>query len=87
MVTDKPARVAILGGDGRIRTARWPRSRVRIFRGRRYGGNGELRRLERALKSGTVDLLVILARWNSHSATSRALRLCRRLGVRVQVVP
>jgi len=87
MVKDHPNRVAVLGGDGRISASRWPQSDVRVFLARRYGGNGELRRLERALKAGTVDLLVVLARWNSHSATTRALRLCRRLGIRVEVVP
>ena len=87
MVNDQQVRVAVLGGDGRGSASRWPAAEVRVLRARRYGGNGELRRLEGALKAGTVDLLVVLARWNSHSVTTRALRLCRKLGVRVEVVP
>ena len=80
-------RVAVLGGDGRFRPEKLPGCRVRLYRGCRYGGNGELRRLEQALKAGTIDRLIVLARWNSHSVTSRALRLCRRLQIPVQIQP
>ncbi len=87
MVTDRVPRVAVLGGDGR-RSQDWaPGTDVRIFQGRRYGGNGELKRLERSMRSGSVDRLVILARWNGHSATTFAARLARRLGIPVEVVP
>ena len=60
---------------------------MRVFTARRYGGNGELRRLERALKTGTYDHVFILARWNSHSTTRRVLNLCRRRHIPVTVIP
>ncbi len=86
MVTRRP-RVAVLGGDGRFQAERLRGCRVRVFPARRYAGNGSLRRLEQSLRSGGVDRVVVLARWNSHSATGRVLRLCRQLGVPVEVVP
>ena len=87
MVTDRPARVAVLGGDGR-RAEDWaPGADVRVFLGRRYGGNGELKRLERSMRAGSVDRLVVLARWNGHSATTYAVRLARRLRVPFEIVP
>ena len=79
--------LAVLGGDGRFRPDGFPDHEVRIFRGRRFGGNGELRRLEQSLRSGGIDRLLLLARWNSHSATGRVLRLCRLLGVPFEIVP
>lgn len=86
MVTRRP-RVAVLGGDGRFRHEALPGCRVRVFPARRYAGNGSLRRLERSLRSGGVDRVLILARWNGHSATSRVLRLCRQLDVAFEVIP
>lgn len=80
-------RVAVLGGDGRAASKYRHLGEVRTFKGRRFGGNGELRRLERALKSRRIDRVVILTRGCGHSASGRALRLCRKLGVRVQMVP
>lgn len=86
MVTSKP-RVAVLGGDGRFCQESMPGCAVRVFPARRYAGNGPLRSLERSLRSGGVDRVVILARWNGHSTTNRVLRLCRQLGIPVEVVP
>lgn len=80
-------RLAILGGDGRFRVDAFPDCDVHLFLARRYGGNGELRRLEKALRSGRIDRVLILARWNGHSATTRILRLCRALCVPVRVQP
>ncbi len=82
-----PARVAVVGGDGRPSSWRDLGRAVRVFTARRYGGNGELRRLERALKTGTYDHVFILARWNSHSTTRRVLALCRRRSIPVTVIP
>jgi len=48
---------------------------------------GELRRLIAAVRARSVDLVIILARWNGHSATSVVRRFCRRAGVEVVVVP
>lgn len=82
-----PVRVAILGGDARQRD-RWPQyTAARFFTACRDGGNGELRRLLAALRAQAFDLVVILARWNSHAVTGPVRRTCRQLGVRVEVVP
>lgn len=52
-----------------------------------FGGNGEARRLEHALRSGRIQKLFILARWNGHSATVRMRKVARAQGVEVVVVP
>ena len=78
---------AILGGDGRFGRQDVPGCVLRTFEGGRSGGNGELRRFERALKAGSFDRVIVLARWNGHSVTRRALRLCRRLGIPFTVHP
>ena len=79
-------RVAVLGGDAR-QVNRWTGFKESLFfMARRDGGNGELRRLSASLRTKSIDLMIILARWNSHSATKQILRLCRTLGVRVVVV-
>lgn len=75
----------MLGGDGRFDTSRLPGCRVRVYKARRYGGNGEQSRLVRSLKSGGVDRLVILARWNAHCVTEPIRRLCSRLGIPIEV--
>lgn len=78
-------RVAVLGGDGRMRPeGRWG-AEVVHFKSPRDGGNGEARRLEAALRAGAFDLLVVLTRWNSHSVTRKLRSLCRRLGIRVAI--
>ena len=80
-------RVAVLGGDAR-QQRRWSELGTPVFfQGQRFGGNGQLRRLESALRSGTIDQVVILARWNGHSATAKVRRLCRSRGVPVTLVP
>jgi hypothetical protein len=80
-------RVAILGGDARQKSRWAPYGAPIFFKARRYGGNGELRRLHSALRAGSIDLVIILARWNGHSVTRKVRHLCRRLGVDVFVVP
>jgi hypothetical protein len=80
-------RVAVLGGDAR-QQGRWSElGTPTYFQARRFGGNGELRRLESALRAGTFDHVVILARWNGHSATTKVRRLCRSRGVPVTLIP
>lgn len=83
--------VAVLGGDGRIPGKIWkmlpPGAELRQFQGARYGGDGEIRALEQALKRGTIRRVLILARWNGHSATDRILKLCRKLGIVFVLIP
>lgn len=78
-------RVAVLGGDGRFDPDRIPGADIRVYKARRYGGNGELRRLEAAIRQGGIDLVVVLTRWNCHSVTQKILGLCRRIGVKVEM--
>ncbi len=91
MVALAPARrVAILGGDARQErrgTDFGELGEAVYFQGRRFGGNGELRRLEQAIRAGSFALVVILARWNAHAVTRKVLRLCRSRGVTVMIVP
>ena len=77
-------RVALVGGDGR-QARRWDGAVVQ-FRAPRDGGNGELRRVLSALRSGRYGRVIILAQWNAHSATVAIRRLCRQLGIPFEVV-
>ncbi len=79
--------VAVFGGDGRLRSGLIAAPKVTLFKSPHYGGNGDLRRLQAALRAGSYKTLVLLARWNSHSATRKLRVLCRRLGVRVVIMP
>jgi len=79
-------RTAVLGGDGR-HPERWDAlGDVVIFRAPRDGGNGELRRLEAAIKAGSISRVVILSRFNGHSATQKIRRTCFTHAVPVVVV-
>ena len=81
-----PARVAVFGGDSR-QLERWSELGSTVFfRAQRSGGNGELRRLESALRAGSIDHVAILTRWNGHSATTKIRRLCRSRGVAVTLI-
>ncbi len=85
--TGSVSTIAILGGDGRLDREVVPGCELRVFKGPRAGGNGELRRFERALRAGSFDCVFVLARWNGHPGTRRARLLCRRLGVPFAVHP
>ena len=79
-----PPRVAVFGGDGR-HSARWEkRGEVRYFPSSGNGGNAGARRLEQAVRTGGVDLVVILIRWNGHPGTKRIRDLCSSLRVPVE---
>lgn len=84
-MVNRKQRVAVLGGDGRFDHGSVPGARVRVFQSSRYGGNGPARRLERSIRSGGVDMVIVLARWNGHSQVNHLRRLCRQLGVPVEV--
>jgi len=62
-------------------------ARVVYYRAPRNGGNGELRVLDAALRAGTFGRESILARWNNHADTRAIRRVCKRLGISVEVVP
>jgi hypothetical protein len=78
-------RVAVYGGDAR-QVERWGAANVVFYESSKFGGNGELRRIESALRAGTIAEVIILRKWNGHSGTSKVRKLCRRLGVPFRVV-
>ncbi len=79
-------RTAVFGGDVRQR-ARWADlDDAEFFMSTRYGGNGEVRRLTAALRGGRIRRVLLLTRWNGHSAVNAIRALCRDLGVPVDLV-
>lgn len=79
-------RVAILGGDGR-NPERWAAlGEVEVYKAPRDGGNGEMRRLEAAIRAGGIARVLVIARFNGHSGMKRLRRLCRAHGVRFVVM-
>jgi hypothetical protein len=79
-----PLRIAVFGGDGRQHKAAERRGSVRYYRSPRNGGNGDQHKLEASLRAGGVDLVLILKRWNGHSATRKICGLCDKLQVPVE---
>lgn len=79
--------IAVLGGDGRPHSRIPSGASARYFAAAGDGGNGEARRLAAALRSGTIDHVYILTRWNSHKVTGRIRRICKQLGIPVTLVP
>lgn len=79
------SRTAILGGDGRRHKRLSYGLGARVFPARKYGGNGLIRALKAALRSGNIDRVVLLVRFLDHSTSEHVKRLCRRLGVKVEV--
>ncbi len=73
-------RIAIVGGDDRIRQCRWPAGHdLRFYQGGRWGGNGPLKSLLAGLAAGKFDLVIILTRWVGHSTctTLTSAATCR----------
>lgn len=79
-------RVAVIGGDGRLRPGLVEAPEVVVFKSPRDGGNGDARRLEAALRAGSFGTLIVLIRWNSHSTTRKLRLLCKKLGVEIVVI-
>ena len=76
-------RVAVYGGDSRQRE-RWRGDEFVHFQSSKNGGNGELRRLEAALRAGNIGQVILLWKWNGHSGMAKVRALCRRLRVPVR---
>jgi hypothetical protein len=75
-------RIAVVGGDGRPMGGVPIGPNVRAFPTPKYGVNGVLRRLDAALRSRRIDLVVVLTRFVDHSTASRVKAMCRNLGIR-----
>ena len=79
-------RVAVVGGDERIRTFYPPRLEVRRYGSRKCRGNGGLKQALATIRVGGLDAVVLLVRWLGHPA-SRAVRgACKRAGIPCAVV-
>ncbi len=85
-MVSRSLRVAVLGGDGRKLPKQIVGRRIRHYPSSRFGGNGAHRRLCASIRSGAVDLVVIIARWNGHSEVGVVRAACRRAGVKVRII-
>jgi hypothetical protein len=75
-------RIAVFGGDQRPRAQfEQLQAEVSYYGSQREGGNGPLKRLLSAIRSGAVDEVIVLTRWNGHSATRAVRAACRSFGV------
>jgi hypothetical protein len=50
---------------------------VRFYGGVKDVGTGDLKRLEAAIKAGSIDEVYMLIRWNGHNTTQMVSKLCR----------
>jgi hypothetical protein len=58
---------------------------TRYYGSQRDVGNGEFRRLSAAIHAGTIDHVVILARWNGHASQAELKRICRSNNVTLEI--
>jgi len=73
--------VAVIGGDVRPHE-RYPAAVVvRRYRSAKYGGNGSIRSAIGAIRSGSIDAVVLLTRWMGHSSFHAIRDACSRAGV------
>lgn len=54
---------------------------VRFFGSPRDTGLGDLKRLEAAIKAGSIDQVYMQTRWNGHTTTQTITRLCKDRGI------
>jgi len=54
---------------------------VRFFGSPRDTGLGDLKRLEAAIKAGSIDQVYMQTRWNGHTTTQTVTRLCKERGI------
>ena len=80
-------RVAVVGGRGDLGPLTRLGEGVVIFGSVGDCGSGDVRRLVGAIRAGSFDIVFVLARWGSHSATSRIRNTCRNLKVRFVIWP
>lgn len=78
--------VLLVGGDARQGDRRIGRAFVRAVASRKFGGNGGHRSLIASIRSGRVELVVLLARWIGHSEAGSITATCRAAGVRYLLV-
>lgn len=83
----KPLRVALVGGDPKRLVVLVEGVVVQAFGSARDVGTGELKRLQQSIRSGALDLVVVLARFVGHSMYDVVRDECRRARVRCRLLP
>lgn len=78
-----PSRVAIYGGDGRHLHRFTAVGSFRVFSGNRYG-RGSLSALDEAIRTGSIDLVIVLVRFIGHPEYRALKRVCRSTGTMVR---
>ena len=78
--------VVVVGGDARHGDRRIRNALVRAVASIKHGGSGKHRALIAAIRSGTVGLVILLARWLGHSERDAIAATCRAVGVRCLTV-
>lgn len=77
--------IAIVGGDGRHDIHKFPNASVRCFPSERDGGRGDQKALLATVRSGSIDLVVVLVRWFGHAQFRTLREACRLANVRMVV--
>jgi hypothetical protein len=80
-------RVAVVGGRGEAPQLKRLGDTVVLYGSAGDAGEGEARRLESAIRSGSFSHVFVLARWGAHSVTARLRRVCRQTGTHMVVWP
>lgn len=77
--------IVIVGGDGRQRHHQIRNASIRCFASSKHG-NGNPRSVIAALRSGSVDLVILLVRWLGHPERHAIVATCRTQAVRYLVI-
>lgn len=72
--------IAIVGGNGRAHSIRVA-AEIRSYPSSLDGGNGSIRRVIAAIKSGKIQLVLLLVRWIGHSEYDAVVKACKAAGV------
>jgi hypothetical protein len=59
---------------------------IRVFGSPRDTGVGDFKRLEAAIKAGSIDEVYMPVRWNGHTTTKNVAKLCRDRGIPVYLL-
>lgn len=78
--------IAIVGGNRRDHTIDIA-AEIRSFPSCRNSGNGSTRDAIAAIKSGKIQLVLVLARWIGHSEYASVINACKSARVRCMTIP
>lgn len=79
--------IAFMGGRGELpaQLTFGDDVRVRLYRSPRDGSMKDAARLCKSIKAGGVDLVIVWYKFNSHNATERVRKTCKRYDVPFRV--